>query len=351
MAIISTLTKIAEVRNVKKDGSEITIRLGNKDFTVKRKLMAVNELKLDPTNPRLSYALRKVGMATTDKELHEMLWGLDAVKGLFQSVKQNGGLIEDPIVQPDGKVVEGNCRTVVLRELQKKYPKDSRWLNVYVQVLPKDVDYEDVMLLLGELHIAGKIEWRAFDQAEYVWKMHKQYGKTYDYLANLLRWSRSKLSQKINAYQEAKAYVERTDDPQGINRFSHFEEFMKKKPLRDKRDQDPKFMEKFGDWILAGKFPDAKDVRILPEILDNKDALADLQKHDVQEARAVLYAENPALTSNLYGAVDRAAIELEQIALNEIEALKDGDKPRLEKLRRLQQALNGIKRYVGNSLD
>jgi len=50
--------------------------------------------------------------------------------------------------------------------------------------------------------------------------MHKLYGKTYDYLANHLRWSRAKLAQKIGAYEEAKAYINRTGDPQGINRFS-----------------------------------------------------------------------------------------------------------------------------------
>jgi hypothetical protein len=103
--------------------------------------------------------------------------------------------------------------------------------------------------------------------------MNKVIGKNYDYLANHLRWSRSKLSQKIAACGESKAYIERTGDPQGTNRFSHFEEFMKKKELREKREADPAFMSKFGDWVLAGKFPDAKDVRYLPEVLENEEAL------------------------------------------------------------------------------
>jgi len=30
---------------------------------------------------------------------------------------------------------------------------------------------EQLTMLLGELHIAGRIEWRAFEQAEYVWKI------------------------------------------------------------------------------------------------------------------------------------------------------------------------------------
>src|SRR5216684_481294 len=99
-----------------KVGNEITIRLGNEDFTVRRELWAVSELSLDPTNPRLGFALRKRGTTATDKELHEMLWDLDTVKALYQSVFQNGGLIDDPIIHADGTVIEGNLRTVVLRE-------------------------------------------------------------------------------------------------------------------------------------------------------------------------------------------------------------------------------------------
>jgi len=329
----------------------VTIRLGNKDFTVIREAWPIGKLKLDPGNPRLGYQLRRIGTATTDHDLHEMLWDLDAVKELRESVKQNGGLIEDPIIHADGKVVEGNCRTVVLRQLHKEFPDDPRWQRVFVRVLPKDVTEEEIMLLLGELHIAGKIEWRAYDQAEYVWRMNKIFGKTYEYLSNHLRWSRSKLTQKIGAYEEAKAYLNRTNDPQGINRFSHFEEFMKKKELRDLKENDPRFMEKFGNWVLQGKFPDAKDVRDLPSILENEEALAALDRDGVQKARAVLYAENPALTSNLYSAIDRAALELESIALNELTALEIGDKAKLDKLRRLQKALNGIKKRVDAQLD
>jgi hypothetical protein len=324
-----------------------TVTLGNQDFTLQREVWPLDRIKLDPSNPRLQFTLRKTGMAASDKDLHRLIWDLDPVKGLYQSVYQNGGLIEDLVVKADGRVVEGNCRTVVLRELHKKYAQDTRWQQVYVRVLPDSVTDEQLMLLLGELHIAGKIEWRAIDQAEYVWRMHKIYGRTYDFLTSHLRWSRSRLSQKIAAYEETKAYAARTNDPKAISRFSHFEEFMGEKPLRERREADPTFMTQFGDWVAAGKFPDAKDVRALPKILDNTEALATLEKENFQKARAVLFAENPALSSNLYSIVDRASEQLETIALSELTALKGGDKPRVAKLRRLQKALRSIEPYIG----
>ena len=327
----------------------LSIPLGGQTFTVNRVLWKVADLKLDPKNQRLGYMLRthKKGVPATDKELHAMLWEIDQVKALYQSIKQNGGLIEDPIIFENGMVVEGNCRTVCLRELCKQFPKDTRFQQVYVRVLPTDVTPEQLMLLLGELHIAGRIEWRAFDQAEYVWRMNKIFGKNYDFLADHLRWSRSKLSQKIAAYEECTKYIERTGDPEGINRFSHFEEFMKKKELRDKLDADPTFMKEFGDWVLSGKFPDAKDVRHLPAILDNEEAYKKFLKAGIREAQKVLFESNPSLVSNLYSTVDQAVVELENISLTEITALQHGDKAKFNKIQRLAKAIKRLETISG----
>ena len=261
---------------------------------------------------------------------------------VYQSVYQNGGLLEDPIVRQNGTVVEGNCRTVVLRQIHHKFPEDERFTKLFVRVLPPDVTEEQISLLLGELHIAGKIEWSAYDQAEYVWKMNKLYAKTYDFLATHLRWSRSKLYQKIMAFEETKAYLERTGDIQGNKRFSHFEEFMKKKPLRDRREQDPAFMEQFGKWVQEGRLSDSRDVRELPGILENEEALKKFEKDGLKAARLILQAADPALASNLYSAIDQATNELSTMALTEIVDLEEGNEIKLEKLQKLAKALKLI---------
>lgn len=322
----------------------LKFRLGNAEFSVTRELRTVEQLKLDASNPRLGYVLRasKKGPTTSDKDLHKILWELDSVKALYQSVYQNGGLLEDPIIRQDGTVVEGNCRTVVLRQIRQKFQDDERFKKLFVRVLPDNVTEEQISLLLGELHIAGKIEWSAFDQAEYVWKMNKVYGKTYDFLATHLRWSRSKLFQKIMAFEETKAYLERTGDFQGNKRFSHFEEFMKKKPLRDRREQDPSFMEHFGKWVHEGRLADSREVRELPGILDNADAFKKFETDGVKAARLILQAADPALASNLYSAIDQATNELSTMALTEIVDLEEGNEIKLKKLQKLAKALKLI---------
>lgn len=326
------------------------IRLGNRDFELERSKVPISFLRLDPSNQRLSFLLRRAGGTATDAQLHKMIWELDPVKDLHTSIYQNGGLIQDPIVRRDGTVVEGNCRTVAVRELNRKYPEDARWQHLFVQLLPVEVTDEQLTMLLGELHIAGRIEWRAFEQAEYVWKMNKVYGKTYDFLASHLRWSRSKLAQKIAAYEETKSYIEESGDPDGINRFSHFEEFMKKAELRDKREAEPSFMRDFRRWVKEAKFPDAKDVRDLPAILESDKALEAFENTGARAAKQILHDKDPSLGSNLWATIDKATGELLNMPLVEVQDLKTGHESKVEKLRLLQRALRAVAQHADLSL-
>ncbi len=320
----------------------VTIRLGNQDFVLERRLVSVAWLKLDRSNPRLSYALTQEENTPSDARLQDLLWSIDAVKDLYQSVLQNGGLIDDPIVTQEGLVVEGNSRTVVLRELHKKFPDDIRWTETYVRLLPPDVTNEQIVTLLGELHIAGKIEWRAYEQAQYVWRMNKEFGRTYDFLAAHLRWSRSKIAQKIGAFEETQLYLAEYSDPQGVNRFSHFEEFMKKKDLRERRENDPAFMKEFREWVSQGKFPGATDMRILPDVLANDKALAALREYGIQSAEAVLNDADPSRNSDLYYSIDQTCQQLRNVPLSEIKALQNGSPTKLAKLTELQAALDEL---------
>ncbi len=328
------------------NNADNTIRLGNQDFILTREKRKISDIKLDPENQRVSFRRQDEKMSGKDKDLQDWLWEFDYVKELYQSIYQNGGLIEDPIINSDNVVVEGNCRIVALRELHKKYKNDERFLQLYVRVLPKNATKEQTALLLGELHIAGKSQWSAYEQAEYVWKMNKKFHQPYDYLSSHLRWSKNKLVQKISAYQETKSYLEKTRDPQGVKRFSFFEEFMKKKSLRDKKD-DRGFMDTFGKWIWNGKIKEAINVRSLPKILENEAAFEIFQTQGIEAAKAILKSLDPSMTSNLWSSVDQATAELKSMALDEINALKkEGSNLRLEKFNKLKMAIKEVDKIV-----
>lgn len=342
---------MANERNDEKQ--KYTFRLGNQDFTVERKKVPVEWLKLDPDNQRISYQLnllRKEGKGFTDQEIHDLLWSMDAVRNLYQEVLQNGGLIEDPFVKNDGVVVEGNSRTVVMRELHKKYSGDERFASLYVRILPPNTTDEQIITLLGEMHIAGKIEWQAYEKAEHVWKMVKEYGKTYDFLAVHLRMSRSKITQYLLAYEETKTYLSEYNDPNGIRRFTHFEEFMKKREMRERREKNPEFMKEFRTWVSEDKFPDSRDVRKLPDILGNPKAFEAFRQKNTQAAEMVLNKEDPSRSSDLYYSIDEAIRQLRNIPLAEIKELEAGNSTKVEKMKELHGALKEVAGFAKLSL-
>ncbi len=204
------------------------------------------------------------------------------------------------------------------------------------------------MMLLGELHVAGKIRWGAYEEAEYVWKMNNVYKKTYDELASHLRWSRSKLSQKITAYKGNKKLLRRNGRSEGQRRrFSFFEEFLKRKELRDKYNADPNFIKEFKKWVHEDKFNEALDVRDLPAIISNEDAFSKFKKGNLAGAKQVLILANPSLVSNLYSVLDQATRELRGIPLSELEDLRAGNKVKVQKLVDLHAALLNAAKHVG----
>ena len=237
-----------------------------------------------------------------------------------------------------------------MRQLRKDFPEDVRFEKLYVRVLPENVTEEQLMMLLGELHVAGKIRWGAYEEAEYVWKMHNMYHKTYDYLAAHLRWSRTKLNQKIIAYEETKKYLEQTGDKQGATRFSFFEEFMKKKELRERYNKDQSFIKEFGQWVHEGLLKEALDVRDLPAVLANPDAVAKFKKGNLMAAKHVLYAANPSLVSGLYAVVDEAISQLRNIPLSELEDLRAGAAAKIQKIKELHVAIENVAKHAGIKL-
>src|SRR5438045_8434494 len=57
---------------------------------------------------------------------------------------------------------------------------------------------------------------------------------------------------------------------EGEKKWSYFDEFFKKKELREELARNPKFGERFCGWIGEGQMPQTVMVRRLPEIIKNK---------------------------------------------------------------------------------
>lgn len=175
--------------------------IGGNTIRLRHDEVPLDEVVLDDDNPRIRY---RWGLRP-GKALDDVILGFPPVKLLLKDISQNLGLRERVIVQEtaDGryKVVEGNCRTVVYRQLQKEDPKEDAWKELPVRILPKDVDPRVIAILLVGFHVAGKIEWDAHEKAGQVYHMVKRLGMEHAEIAMLMRTSKATVSRHYAAYE------------------------------------------------------------------------------------------------------------------------------------------------------
>ena len=324
----------------------------------------LDQLKLDPTNPRLQFKLAAQGVTNpTEEQLREMLWETSDVKALKRSIEANGGLIEAIIVSgKDGTVFEGNCRLTSLSKLREETKgADSRWTHARARILPPEVTRDTVDVLLGELHIAGKNEWSPFEQAAHLYKMNTVKGYTEEVLAEMYRMSKSYISAKIRAYRlmdqtlvpTARQRKHEVKDLSGL--WSWFEEFYKsaKPSLPGKEDPDRVYdgrdLElKFCEWVLDGKFPQAAEVRMLRDVLDDGKAMKFLEDQggNIHKAFSYVAGRKPSLMSKFWKQLEATTAMLQAMPLEEIEALRDGDVAKLNDFEALVKAIDRVKREL-----
>jgi hypothetical protein len=239
----------------------------------------LDKIELDEFNPRIQYRL---ALDKGSKTIEQTILSLPEVTKLRKDIELNGGLREKIIVQklPNGKfkVLEGNCRTVCFRSLQamEKYKGADTWDTLPARVVPSDVEERKIAILLSDLHVAGKIEWKAHEKAGQIFKMNRDLKMTESDIATYLRQSKSTVSRFLNAYGFMKdkfftidggAYA---DD--GERKWSFFDEFYRSKDLREEYKRNPEFGEDFCRWVGEGRLPEGIDVRSLHSILKHPDA-------------------------------------------------------------------------------
>jgi hypothetical protein len=320
------------------------IRIQDRDIPFERARLPVDQLTLDPTNPRIQYLIGRQPEPITQARLDELLWAKDQVKALSQAIKQNGGVYDPIIVQKsDGRylVREGNSRTVATRHLAGQHRGDSRFATVPAMVFDEVLTDDDIAVLLADMHVTGKIRWDAYEQAKHVSTLYNVHGKTYDWLATHLRLSKSKITQDLKAYKWTTDYLDEHPDAKNLEKFSFFQELARKKDLAVRYTDELEFQQQFKGWLTEGKLTDSKQVRQLETILANGQAAKVLGEDGWPAAAGVLIREDPSLGSDLYDSVKRATEKLTKAPADEIRDLAQ-NKQKVLMLRNLRRAIDDI---------
>jgi hypothetical protein len=331
------------------------IRLQGKDIPYQRTSVRIDQCVLDASNPRIQFLIGERGQNISQDELDQLIWEKDAVKALASSIFQNGGVYDAIIVQRNGSdskllVREGNCRTVASRHLLEQHPNDTRFMTMPAMVFDVELSAEDLAVLLADMHVAGKIRWDAYEQAKHVHDLYQLYGKTYDWLSDHLRLSKSKIRELLRAYSATNEYLAAYPQPGNVRKFSLFHELMKKKELRDRFDEPIEFKQKFHKWVSEGRLTDSKQVRDLQLILDSTEATQVLEEEGFEEAQKVLFRNDPALASDLFQAIKVATAKLKKAPADDLQDLKAGDAQKLIMLRNLHRAIEDLATLAGLKL-
>jgi hypothetical protein len=330
------------------------IVIGGRRVPLLHRYLPVDEVRLNPENQRVQFLLSILNRVLTEEEIAVQLWELDDVKLLKRSIQQNGGLIERIIVKSDGTIVEGNCRTIVYRKLraeaqQRENKAEARnWNLIPARILPIDISDKELAYLLGELHVAGKNEWTAFEQAAWVHKMSQLYAYTIAELAQHLRKNKAYIEHLLWAYTLMRdEFIAGSKDKSDLAKWSYFLEFYK--AFRKKKDAEP-YEDRFVQWVRNGKITKGAEVRKLPRIAAEPRALKALEEHGFTEAMEVLASEHPGEASRLFSAIDDAISELRRTPFEEIQALRLGDQARIARLRQLYHSLVDLAEVAGINL-
>ena len=328
------------------------ITIEGKSIELRGASVPIHKVRLDPQNPRLINTAFGDSQPSSEKNLQsfleETLWADPNVRDLLRQVQANRGLTERVLVTEDGVVVEGNCRTVVYRKLRQADPSEMAWEKIPAWVLPTNISKREIAILQGEMHVAGKITWASFEKAGHVYRLTNEHMMTQDEIVLRLRMSKSKVNQLIRAFETMHIkYLRRYPGAASVHKFSYFEEFFKNPLLRTATSRDPGLVDNFVDWVGTGKIPEGKHVRELPEILANEQARKALERSGYLAAVRVLEDNNPALTSTLFRALQRATIELREAGAPDIQEVKNSNQAAIRIIDELVNALHNFRTIAG----
>jgi len=260
----------------------------------------LDDIKLDPYNVRFLHASKRL----SDKDIEERLWGEKDTIELYKQILSAGGVYEEPVLNSDLVVIEGNRRVVCLRRLKQEantgeLPAISKghFDKVKCKILPKDTPQQIINIFLATIHVKGKKPWNAFNKAKHIFNLYDSGEFSYDDLSKKLGMGKSTVMRSVEVYGATQKYGEKyKDDKEWFRKFTYFDELYKRKDLRE-FIKNSKNLERFENWVFHKKLDDVREVRQLAKILQDEDAMREFEKKDFNAAMIVIGSKDPSINS------------------------------------------------------
>jgi hypothetical protein len=331
------------------NGQTLTIEGASIDAEFRH--LPLHQVRLDLSNPRIQYLLKqnsKNGKLDQD-ELTKLILEIHGVPALFAHIRDNLGLIEPIYVRPDGRVIEGNCRTAAYMRLLsidlKKGIKNSHWQAIPAFVVPS-ITERQVAVLQGQVHVAGKNKWRAYEKAGHLHSMRMTLKMDDKAISQVLGIPEGEVARDIKAYETiTKQLLPKMKGANVLEKWSIFDEFFKRKDLEDYRSKSANVTE-FVSLVRRGRLNHGADVRKLAGILNHKGAMKVLKTQGVDQALSIVGQKDPTADSRSFRQLKKTATLLRKFPRKDLDRLRAAGEPQ-QILQELIAAARTVAKFAG----
>lgn len=333
-------------RGTSRAAQDQSILIEGESVLLEPRHIPLSEIRLDPANPRIQHAVKRRAKngPLTQEELCSLVLEQPGASDLFKTIRDNGGLIEPIYVRPDGRIIEGNCRAASYLRLHNANKNDKRWQAIPAFLVPKISDRQ-VAVLQGNFHVAGKNKWRAYEKAGHLHTMHATLKMSAKAIANALGMQERVVTRLLDTYKVMSEKVLPRMKGNGLDKWSHIEEFFKNKELEAFRGKSDN-IDKFVDLVVTEKVKHGTDVRKLPAILNHSPAAKILHEKGVEKAISVVGRHDPTANSPVFRKVKELTKLLRGLEANELQRLR-AEKKAQQLLRELSVAVNDVANTSG----
>lgn len=260
----------------------------------------LDDIKLDSYNVRFLHFPRKL----SDKEIEDILWKEPDTQELYKQILSAGGLYQEPVLNSNLTVIEGNRRIVCLRKLKQEANEGElqgiskgHFDKVSCKVLPEETSPQVIDIFLATIHVKGKKPWNAFNKAKHIFNLHELRGLSYDDLSKKLGMGKVTVIRAVEVYGATEEYGKKyKEDKEWFRKFTYFDELYKRKDLKEFRKED-KNLKEFENWIFHKKLDDVREVRKLALFLQDKEATKEFEKKGFDAAMSIIGLKDPSISS------------------------------------------------------
>lgn len=311
------------------------VTIEGEEISVTYEELPIDRILLDSDNPRIREELRKLGKAGPfdQDQLREVTLQISGVSELQKTIRENKGLQEPIYVLADGTVLEGNCRTAIFKLLKDAKSNESCWKTIPALTLPSSVTPRQIAILRARYHVAGKIKWRTYAQAEELHKMNNDLGMQPGEIATALGLGEKEVILNLQTYEMmTKEVLPQITNGDGREKFSHILEFHKNLKLKEFRAK-PEAAKIVAGLVASDKIKGA-EIRELYKIVENPEAMKLLKKEGFKPAITHVGASDPTADSQIFRKLKATTKMLNAVKRPDLERIRSGtaEKEILEEL-------------------